>query len=212
MLGQANELASLFGVVATLTIGVVSPGPGFVMVARTAVATSRNQGLAAAAGMGAGGAVFAMAALLGLQGLLLAVPSVYVALKVAGGLYLAYLGFQIWRSAGRPLPVDAATAAAPTRLGGFVRGLTTQVSNPKTAIVYASVFAAFLPAHPSLGFDVALVILVATVETLWYGVVALALSSARPRAAYLRYKTWIDRSAGTVMIVLGLKLAASARA
>jgi threonine/homoserine/homoserine lactone efflux protein len=213
MLENTKEIASLFGVVAALTMGVVSPGPSFVMVARTAVASSRSQGLAAALGMGAGGALFATAALLGLKGVLLAVPSIYIALKVAGGLYLAYLGIQIWRAARQPLRIDAvAAAAAPSRLGGFLRGLTTQVSNPKTAIVYASVFAAFLPPAPSLGFDVALVIMVSAVESGWYGVVALALSSSGPRAAYLRYKAWIDRTAGAVMVALGLKLVSSVRA
>jgi len=42
-------------------------------------------------------------------------------------------------------------------------------------------------------------------------IVALALSSASPRAAYLRFKALVDRTAGTVLGILGLKLVASAR-
>jgi threonine efflux protein len=49
------------------------------------------------------------------------------------------------------------------------------------------------------------------VEAGWYAVVATMLSSSRPRRAYLRYKAWVDRSAGLVMVGLGLKLIASAR-
>jgi threonine/homoserine/homoserine lactone efflux protein len=48
------------------------------------------------------------------------------------------------------------------------------------------------------------------IETGWYTVVALALSSAAPRSAYLRYKLWIDRAAGGVMGLLGLRLVWSA--
>jgi threonine/homoserine/homoserine lactone efflux protein len=66
------------------------------MIARTAVSVSRADGIAAAVGMGVGGALFAVAALLALHAVLLAVPSLYVALKVAGGLYLAWLGLRIW--------------------------------------------------------------------------------------------------------------------
>jgi threonine/homoserine/homoserine lactone efflux protein len=91
-----------------------------------------------------------------------------------------------------------------------VLGFSTQVSNPKTAIVYASVFAAFMPATQSLAFDLALVTLVFTIETSWYTVVALALSSERPRIAYLRHKAWLDRIAAGVMVALGMKLASSA--
>jgi len=205
-----QDLSALLGVIAALTVGVISPGPSFVLIARTAVSSSRSEGVAAAMGMGAGGVVLAAAALLGLQGLLLAVPSVYLVLKVLGGLYLAYLGIRIWLAAKQPLAIVELGSGRTTGLRSGLLGFTTQVSNPKTAIVYASVFAAFMPATQSLGFDFALVTLVFTVEASWYSVVALALSAERPRVAYLRHKAWTDRVAGGAMVALGVKLASSA--
>jgi threonine/homoserine/homoserine lactone efflux protein len=95
-------------------------------------------------------------------------------------------------------------------LGAFWLGLTTQLSNPKAAIVYASVFAAFLPASFSLGFAAALLAAVLLVETAWYALVALLFSSSGPQRAYLSYKSWVDRAAGAVMFGLGLKLVTSA--
>lgn len=204
----------LLGIVAALAVGVVSPGPSFVMIARTAVAESRAAALAAALGMGAGGVAFAALALLGLQGLLVAVPWLYLALKVIGGCWLAWLGLRIWRSARRPLPLPADGAPAARRrspAASFALGFATQASNPKTAVVYASVFAALLPARP-LGAASAAVLLalVFAVEAGWYALVALVLSAAGPRDAYLRGKAWIDRLAGGVLVALGLRLAASA--
>lgn len=200
--------------IAALLVGVVSPGPSFVMVARTAMASSRAHGLYAALGMGIGGSCFAGAALLGLQAMLLAVPALYLALKVLGGLYLCYLGVRIFRAARVPLPFagNAAAAAAPAPASrAFWLGLVTQLSNPKTAIVYASVFAALLPARISLPFAVAVVLAVFVVETGWYAMVAWALSSAGPRRAYLSTKSAVDRVAGTVMFALGLRLITAAR-
>lgn len=203
-----QELTAFAGIAAAMVIGAVSPGPSFVMVARTAASSTRANGLCAALGMGAGGALFAIASLLGLHGLLLAVPSLYVVLKVGGGLYLACLGIRIWRGAQAPLGVDVAEAgrAADEGLRSFALGLVTQLSNPKTAIVYASIFAAFLPARLSLAFGLAVVGLVVAIEVGWYSLVAMALSSSRPRNAYLRFKAWIDRAAGGIMVALGLKL------
>lgn len=208
-----NDLPALFGIAAALAVGVASPGPSFIMVARTAVSASRADGLFAALGMGVGGLFFACLSLLGLHGLLLAVPSFYLTLKIAGGLYLAYLGVKIWRGAGQPLAegVMVPGSAGRSAARSFALGLTTQVSNPKTAIVYASVFAAFLPATPSLIFAVCVVGLVFCIEAGWYTLVAVALSSEHPRRVYLRYKAWVDRTAGGVMVALGLKLASSAR-
>jgi threonine/homoserine/homoserine lactone efflux protein len=205
-----HELTVLLTIIATLTIGVISPGPSFLMVARVAVASSRSHGLATALGMGAGGAVFGVAALLGLHGIFNAVPALYVGLKVLGGLYLCYLGFLIFRSARQPLVVALGGAPAGTAAGSFWLGFTTQISNPKTAIVYASVFAALLPPRFSPAFAAALLLVVFAVEAGWYALVAFVLSSSAPQRAYLSFKTWIDRTAGLVMFGLGLKLVSSA--
>jgi len=62
-----------------ILIGAISPGPSFVLVARTAIAVSRLDGLAAAAGMGVGASFFAAAALAGLHAVLMSVPALYTA-------------------------------------------------------------------------------------------------------------------------------------
>lgn len=206
-----QEFIPLAGVIAALSIGVISPGPSFVMVARTAVAGSRALGVAAAIGMGVGGVVFAAAALLGLQAVLHAIPSLYMALKVLGGLYLCYLGFQILRGASQPLLVEGVDRGAGRELTRrFWLGFATQVSNPKTAIVYASVFAAFLPGTFSATFAAALLVAVFVIEAGWYALVALLLSTQKPRSLYLGFKTWLDRAAGAVLIGLGLRLVTTA--
>ncbi|MGJ7606115.1 LysE family translocator [Variovorax sp. LT1R20] len=210
---MSNITIPLLGIAGAMTVGAMSPGPSFVMVARTAV-TSRSDGLAAALGMGAGGLVFSIAALAGLQAAFLAVPGLYLAIKGLGGAYLIYLGFRIWRGARQPLAMTQDTDASPRQQGRggrtFLLGLATQVSNPKTAVVYASIFAAFLPREVPLVLALAVPAVIFCIETGWYAIVALALSSAAPRSAYLRYKTWIDRAAGGVMGLLGLRLVWSA--
>jgi len=206
-----SELASIVGIAAALGIGAISPGPSFVMIARTAASAGRVNGLNAAIGMGLGALIFGVASLLGLNALFLAVPVLYLSLKFFGGLYLAYLGFCIWRGAKQPLKVspEVTLAHSSSRQDYLLLGLATQVSNPKTAIVYASVFAAFLPASPSIQYNFAVVTLVFIIEAGWYAIIAVALSSEAPRNAYLRFKKWVDRVAGGVLGTLGLKLVAS---
>jgi threonine/homoserine/homoserine lactone efflux protein len=207
-----ETLPALLGILIALTLGTMSPGPSFIMIAKTSVACSRMDGLFAALGIGVGGLVLAASALLGLAGLLLTVTSAYLILKVFGGLYLTYLGLRFWQSAKLPLKVevlDSVTGnATPTR--SFVLGLSTQLSNPKAIIVYASVYAAFLPAVSTPMFNVVAAALTFFIEVGWFSLVAFALSSERPRTAYLRYKQWIDRAAGGMMVALGIKLASTA--
>ena len=197
-----------------LTGGPRPPGPTSAMAAPPAVAAPPGDGLAAALGMGAGGIVFAVAALVGLQATFLAVPALYLGVKLLGGAYLVYLGIRIWRGAREPLAVSQEEGSPGTRGNGwraFLLGMGTQISNPKTAVVYASIFAAFLPREVPLALALAVPAVIFCIETGWYSIVALALSSAAPRSAYLRYKAWIDRAAGGVMVLLGVKLLSGAR-
>ena len=200
--------AAILSIAVPLTLGAMSPGPSFILVARTSLGVSRRDGLAAAVGMGVGGVFFSAIALLGLLAILTAVPLLHLALKVLGGTYLVYLGYRIWRGALQPLVLERTSLQNyPTQARrSFVLGLITQVSNPKTAVVYASVFASLLPHNIPPSVLVALPIMVFAIETIWYSVVALALSSPSPRTRYLASKAWIDRMAGAIMSLLGLKL------
>ena len=205
--GSVLALSSILG---ALAIGAISPGPSFVLVARTSIAVSRRAGLAAALGMGVGGVAFATLALLGLHALLTQVGWLYLALKIAGGLYLVHLAVRIWRAAPEPIRVPDGAAEANGALRSFRIGLATQISNPKTAIVYGSIFAALLPASPPAWILLALPPAVFLVETGWYAVVAVAFSAGRPRTAYLRSKAWIDRLAASVIGALGIRLVVEA--
>lgn len=201
-----GSVLALLSILGTLAIGAVSPGPSFVLVARTSIAASRRAGLAAAFGMGVGGVVFASLALLGLHALLTQVAWLYLALKVGGGLYLVHLAVCIWRGASEPISVPAGAVAADGALRSFWIGLATQISNPKTAIVYGSIFAALLPASPPAWILLVLPPSVFLVKTGWYAIVAVAFSAGRPRAAYLSSKAWIDRLAASVIGALGVRL------
>ena len=198
---------ALLGILGALLVGAISPGPSFVVVAQTAISRSRADGLAAALGMGLGGVAFGALALLGLQTLLAQAPWLYLVLKLLGGAYLLYIAVRLWRAAADPLAVPEPPQAGASALrGSFLLGLATQISNPKTAVVYASVFAAFLPASMPAWVLMLLPALIFAVEAGWYALVALVFSASGPRAVYLRSKLLADRLAGAVMGLLGLKL------
>jgi RhtB (resistance to homoserine/threonine) family protein len=208
-----SELIALATILLTVLIGAVSPGPSFILVVRTSVARSRRHGLAAAMGMGVGGMAFSAAALFGLHAVFTHVAWLYAVLKVAGGLYLVYLAWRLWRAAREPLamPAEGSASSAPWHKA-FLTALTVQLSNPKTALFYASIFTAVLPAQPAAWVFVAVPPMVFLVEAAWYSFVALAFSSGPPRAAYLRSKLWIDRICGALMGAIGVKLIVSASA
>lgn len=195
-----------------ILLGAMSPGPSFLVIAQTAMARSRTRGMLTALGMGIGGGLFALAACLGLHVILTSIPSLYRVLQLAGGAYLLFIAWRIWRSAPQPLVMSGPKEApAASGWGDLLSGLGTQLSNPKTALVYASVFAAALPETPSLGSSVVLVAMIALIEFGWYALVATAFSTVHARHAYAGAKTWIDRLAAGVLGALGVTLLVEAR-
>lgn len=206
-----SDLLALATILLTVLIGAASPGPSFIFMTRTAVARSRRHAFMGVLGMGVGSMVFSASALFGLHAVFTHVAWLYAALKIAGGLYLIYLAWRLWRGAAEPLVLSGGETPSPVSRGrAFATALMVQLSNPKTAIFYASIFTAMLPAQAPPWIFFALPPLVFLIEISWYGCVVLAFSSGPSRAAYLRSKLWIDRICGALMGAIGVKLIVSA--
>lgn len=203
-----NDILIITGILGAVFIGAASPGPSFLYVARVSVAQTRSHALAAAAGMGVGGFIFGGLAVAGLHTALTKIPDLYIGLKIAGGMYLLYLAWCLWRGAAAPLITsEGAQESGKSRLQTFLSGLGVQVSNPKTAIIYGSIFAAFLPSGDvPVWMLLALPPLVFAVEALWYSCVAMTFSFGPPRDFYLRSKIWVDRAAALVLALLGARI------
>jgi threonine/homoserine/homoserine lactone efflux protein len=187
-------------------LATMSPGPGFVVVARTAAERSRRAGIASAMGMTLGAVVWAMAAMFGLALLLTQVTWLYRAVQILGALYLVYLAVAIWRSAPKPFATDGGEAAAGTPWRAFMLGAAVQLSNPKVAVFFGSIYVALLPAHAPAWFWAAALVMVLVNESAWYSAVALAFSAPRARRAYGRAKLWLDRAMAGFLGALGAKL------
>lgn len=191
-------------------MAAISPGPAVLLCARLAATEGMRVGLWYAVGVGLGGCLWATAALLGLSVLFEVAPSLLIALKVLGGLFLVWLGWKMWRHAPEPLP-EAALLAGPARtaLSAVRLGLLTQLSNPKTAVFFGAVFVSTVPAHPGVGLFLLLLAMVFVNETLAISGVARLFSVAPMRRGYARLKSVIDRSFGGILALLGIKIAAT---
>ncbi|MEB3754839.1 LysE family translocator [Acinetobacter sp. MD2(2019)] len=201
-----DSLLPLVSITAALMLGAMSPGPTFIYVAKNSIAISRKHGLYTALGTGTGAAFFGLLAVMGLQAILLAVPSAYLVLKICGGLYLLWLAFKIIRHAKEPMQTEQDVTQKMSHRQAYRLGFITQLSNPKIAIVLASIFTALLPKDIPSYYYIVLPVLCFFIDAGWYSLVAVILSAEGPRKIYLKSKAIFDRLAGGVMTLLGLKL------
>ncbi|WP_395689706.1 LysE family translocator [Aestuariivirga sp.] len=200
---MTSDLFALVSIGAIQLLAVISPGPSFLITARTAVAQSRADGLKVALGLGAGTVIWSSAALLGLNAVFHAVPVLFMAMKAAGALFLLYIAWMIFRHAAEPLRIeDGAERLSNT----FLKGFLVQISNPKVAVFFGSIFIAMLPAQVPLWMSLALIAIVSFNELWWFSAVALFFAAPPVRRVYLRAKPWIDRVTGLFLGALGLRL------
>jgi RhtB (resistance to homoserine/threonine) family protein len=207
-----EHLASFAGIAVVLLFVAMSPGPALIVVSQQALARSRGAGLIAAFGVSVGSILWVGLVLLGISVVFQQAAWLYAGLRLVGGVYLVYLGVQLWRGARRPMVLDGAPGARPlTPWRGFRRALAVQMLNPKAAVFFGSVFLTMLPAGVPGWVIAAALVMVFVIEFGWYAAVALALSSPPARRAYAGAKAWIERVAGAWLALFGVKLAISDR-
>lgn len=196
-----------FGTVALVhLLAAISPGPSFVLSIRTAATEGFGPATGLAIGFGLGAAIWALMALIGLSVLFDVVPLLFAVLKIGGALFLVWLAIAMWRRASDPIPAPEDIAPHGT-MAAIRLGFLTMFANPKPAIFFGAVFLGFVPAETSWLAKTIIVFNIFWVELTWYLLVARLFSLSRPRAAYARFKTALDRTLGVALGVLGVRLA-----
>lgn len=121
---------------------VLTPGPNMLYLVSRSITQGRRAGIISLAGVAAGFTVYLVATNLGLAALFVHVPQLYLAVRIAGAGYLAWLAFQALRPGGSTVFAPAAMAPdSPRRL--FTMGLMTNLLNPKSAVLYLTLIPQF---------------------------------------------------------------------
>jgi len=191
---------------AAASLIALSPGPGILYVAARTLADGRAVGLASSLGTGIGGLAHVAAGTAGISALVLASAEAFTMLKIAGALYLLWLGIKTAREARFELVAPPRGASVGR---AFRDGILVEALNPKTA----AFFLAFLPqfVDPALG-AVWLQFFVLGLISVFLNTavdVGVAFMAARARSVALARPSLLVRlrtGAGIAIAALGLGL------
>ncbi len=190
-------------------VALMSPGPDFFFVSQTAVSRSRKEAMMGVLGITGGIMVWAGVALLGLHILLEKMAWLHNLIMVGGGLYLCWMGYHMIRGA---LKKNAQLAEEVLEVelahGGrsFVKGLLTNLANPKAIIYFGSVFSLFVGDNVGGPERVGLYVMIVLLTFAWFSVVASLFALPKMRRGYQRIAKWIDGMAGGLFTLFGLHL------
>lgn len=184
------------------------PGPDVICILTNAVTRGTRAGVAVCAGIACAALVHVAASSLGLTAFLAAVPTAFVAVKVAGATYLVWLGWQMLR---RPSAVDMASAGHAGRWRSpFAQGAISNLLNPKIAIFFLAILPQFVdPSRGQPGLQVALLGMTSIVSGTAVNLCTAALGG-RARQWLIRQPRAFQRLqqvAGAALMGLGVKVA-----
>ena len=181
---------------------VMAPGPNTALVLQTAT-RSRRDAFVILLGLWPAGFIYAVAGLAGLGALLAAAPWLSTAMQFVCAAYLLWLGAKMLRGSFRP---RREILVKLSRANLFWQGFITNLTNPKSIVYYASIFGATGAFDLPLWAQAAIAPIMPAIGTLWYGTLALLVSSGPVRKTLDRISHWLDRISGLIMIGFGLRL------
>ncbi|MFZ6748784.1 LysE family translocator [Undibacterium sp. Ren11W] len=193
--------------VAIITIlAVISPGADFAMVTRNSYLYGRRAGLLAATGIALGVQVHVMYTMLGVGLLIAKSPSLFVAIKLVGAVYLVYIGYQTFCARA---VVTAELSSQPTlsKAASLRSGFMTNAFNPKTTLFVLSTYTQVVHVDTPMTMQLAYGLFMSFAHWFWFSLVALFFSDSRLRASMLRCQGVLNKLIGTVLVALGVMLA-----
>lgn len=210
-----NSIASFAVMSVILT---VTPGPDSLLVLRSSLQGGRRAGTRVAGGAALGSLAWGICSAAGLTAVLAASAQAFRAVQLAGAVYLVFLGIRGWRAraahdgarAGHDQALPEHDSTRPQRTAGFRAGLLSNLLNPKVGIFFLAVMPQFIPhGAPVAGFTLAFAATDMVIAGAWLLIVAWISDRARSLMRRPRVRTGLDRAAGTTLVALGIKVAAS---
>ncbi len=194
-------LGAALGVAAIAFGMVVTPGPNMIYLVSRSLSQGRRAGLISLAGVACGFLGYLAATTAGLAALFVAVPALFIVVKLLGAAYLLYLAWGLLRPGGRSMFTPEMDARAHSTRRLFVMGLSTCLLNPKIALMYAALLPQFVdPAAPAsaqlLVLGLVQIAVAVTVNAGWVFAAASAANLFRARPLAQCLQRWI---AGSVL-------------
>jgi threonine/homoserine/homoserine lactone efflux protein len=184
------------------------PGPGQFYIAGRTLASGSADGLASCLGTALGGVAHVIAGAVGVSVLIMASATAFGVVKLVGGLYLLYLGFQTWRSADAPLEMSE-TAFRSDVWRALRQGAVVEATNPKTAAFFLALIPQFVdPARGSAALQFAVFGLVSIALNTGMAMLVVGAASAL-RQRVIGHATLLRRlrqGSAAVLAALGLTL------
>lgn len=213
---DANLLSIFITVGVAHFLALLSPGPDFVLIVKSAIKNDSKDAIGVALGITIANAVYISLCLIGIGSILAASALLMVILKIIGGLFLIYLAIQALKarkSSYSQLDINESISISVTNttfLKEFVAGFISGIFNPKNLLFYLSLFTVVLTPEVSFTFKLVLGVWMTVVVFLWDTSIIFLLSTRKVRQKFTQAAYYLDKITGALLGIIGITIVKTA--
>jgi homoserine/homoserine lactone efflux protein len=205
------DLSILLIFIPTFFLVSITPGMCMTLAMTLGMTIGLRRTLWMMLGEMAGVGIVAILAVLGVAAIMLRSPDIFVMLKWAGGIYLAYLGVQMWRSKGKMAISDSSSAPQQVSRSQLVgQGFVTAIANPKGWAFMISLLPPFIQPNSSIILQLSFLVgIIVISEFLCMTIYATGGKTLRVFLKKSDNVRLLNKISGTLMIGVGIWLISS---
>ena len=198
---------SVLAVLVLFLFGLISPGPNFFVVVQTTLRWGRLAGFLTGVGAATGDTLYAAGGLFGVAQLIEKGGETMMAVRLLGGLYLVWIGARmLLLTSDSPACADTGSRLPNSPMRHFVRGLATDLSNPKTILFFASIFAVEVHSETPRAVRLAMLIGIVITSLAWRFFLSVIFSTPAARDVYRHVHLYVERAFGVALCFFGMRL------
>lgn len=192
---------------------VMVPGVDSLLVLKNTVLHGKKAGFFTMLGIILALFVWTTLAVLGLAAVIAKSMMIFLTIKYAGAAYLVYLGIQSWRAKAQNMMLqEEVTPKAGTlknnSLSCMTQGITTDLLNPKTLLLYVTLMPQFI--QPDFNVNSQLLLLAGILIALsivWLGIVILIINGVRKWFMKPTVQSVFNKVTSILLVGIGVRIA-----
>ncbi|MCB9034797.1 MAG: LysE family transporter [Chitinophagales bacterium] len=189
-------------------LGLISPGPDFVMCVKNSLQYNRTTGRYTALGFGLGILVHIAYSFLGIAYLISTNKNIFIIIQLLGALYLLYMGIGAIKNANTTFQINEQhqNKQGLSAIQAIKSGFLTNILNPKATLFFLSIFTVIQTKQVPLLNSILLSIFFVIATITWFYIVATLITHHKFQSRIIRYSHYINKLLGIILIFISLEI------
>ena len=202
-----SDIYTQFATIATLHLfAVMSPGPDFALIVRQSIIFGRKTSVFTSIGIGIGILFHIFYCIVGLGYIISKHQSLFLFIKIAGALYLIFLGYRSITTKAE-IKIDKKTYnIIPSIFTSFSTGFLTNILNPKATLFFLSLYTFIMNEQSNITIQLFYGIWMSLITAIWFCLLSFILTNEKITRRINKFSFYAQNATSIMLIIIGIRL------